>query len=72
MDREHVFAYLLDQRPQRHGARADPVRQGRHIQLDAFVGIDGALPVQRQMGPVFGKQDLGQELRSGPAARDRM
>ena len=70
--REDVLADLIDQRHQRRRARADPVGQRRGVEIDAFVGIDVALPVERQMRPVLGEQDLGQELRSGAAARDRM
>ena len=69
---EHVIADLIDQRHQRRRTRANPVGQRRGVKIDAFVGVDVALPVQRQVGPVLGEQDLGQKLRSGAAARNRV
>jgi hypothetical protein len=53
-----VLADLIDQRHQRRRARTDPVGQRGHVEIDAFVGIDVALPVERQMRPVLGEQDL--------------
>ena len=36
---KHVAADQLDERRQARGAGADPIRQGRHVELDAFAGI---------------------------------
>ena len=44
---EHVAADQLDQRRKARGAGADPVGQGRYIELDAFAGKRFALPVER-------------------------
>ena len=53
-------------------AGADPVGQRRDVELDALAGIGRALAVERQMQAVLGEQDMGQQLRPGAAARDRM
>src|SRR4029077_5249565 len=46
---EPVTADQFDERRQARGASADPVRQGRHVELDAFPGKRFALPVERLM-----------------------
>ncbi len=63
----------LDQRGQRRKrrrARADPVRHGRDIDLDALACIRLALPVQRQVLAELRLQDHRQQLGPGAAARD--
>ena len=49
----------LDQRHQRRRRRTDPVGQRRHVEINAFPCINGALAVERQMQAVLGKQDMG-------------
>jgi Mg-chelatase subunit ChlD len=64
-----------DRQDQRHGGRgrgADPVGQGRDVDLDALAGIDRALPVQRQVVPVLGDQHQRQQVGAGTAAGDRV
>ena len=62
----------VDQRHQRCRRRAHPVGQRRDVEIDAFPGIDGALPVERQMQAVLGEQDMGEQLRARAPARDRV
>jgi hypothetical protein len=50
-----MIADLVDQRHQGRGAGSDPVGQRRGIEVDTFLGIDGALPVERQVRPILGK-----------------
>ena len=69
---EDMLGGRIDQRHQRRRTRADPVSQCRYVEIDAFVGVDVALPVERQMRPVLGEQDLRQEVRPSTAACDRM
>jgi len=42
---QDMAAAQLDERCQGGAARPNPVGQGRHIQLDAFAGIDVTLPM---------------------------
>ena len=69
---EDMGADRLDQRHQRRRRRADPVGQRRDVEIDAFPGIDRALPVERQMQAVLGEQDMGEQLWPGAPARDRV
>jgi hypothetical protein len=65
----------LDRQDQRHRGRADgadPIRQGRDVDLDAFPGVDRALPVEREVVPVLRDQHQGQQTRAGAATGDRM
>src|SRR5260370_35965603 len=50
---------------------ADPVCQGRAIDLDILSGEDLALPVKRQVIAVLGDQDMGEKAGSGEAFGDR-
>ena len=43
------------------GGPADPVSQGRAIQLDPLAGVDLALAVERQVVGVFADQDVGHQ-----------
>jgi hypothetical protein len=57
---------------ERHHAGADPIRQGRDIDLDPLAGIGLALPVQRLMQQELVDQHHRQQARPGKASRDRM
>ena len=61
----------IEQRPQQRRRLADPVGQGRALQVDARAGVDPALPIQRQVVGVFGDQNVGEQARRGAAAADR-
>jgi hypothetical protein len=67
---EHVTADQFDERRQARGASADPVRQGRHVELDAFPGKRFALPVERLVLAKLGVQDHRQQARPGPRPGD--
>ena len=58
-------------RPQMTGGPADPIGQGRAIQIDALPGIDLRLPVERQMIGVFRHQHLRDQRFGGQAALDQ-
>ena len=53
-------------------AGADPVGQGRDVEVDAFASVGFALPVERLMLAELGVKDHRQQARPGPAARDGM
>src|SRR5258706_2727588 len=59
------------QRLQPPASAADPVCQGRAIDLDTLPGEDLALPVKRQVIAVFGNQDMREKTGSGEALGDR-
>src|SRR6266702_8897804 len=59
------------QRLQPPASAADPICQGRAIDLDILPGEDLALPVKRQLIAVFGDQDMREKARSGEAFGDR-
>jgi len=69
---EDVATDQLNQRHQRGGAGADPIRQGRGVELDAFPGVARALPVERLVLAELGVQDHRQQARSGACPSDRM
>ena len=69
---EHVAADQLDQRRKARGAGADPVGQGRYIELDAFAGKRFALPVERLVLAELGVKDHRQQARSGPRSGNDM
>jgi hypothetical protein len=50
---------------------ADPVGQGRALELDPGAAIDDALPVQRGMVAILGHQHVGEEVRARAPALDR-
>ena len=60
----------IHQRPQGHGRGADPVGERGHIERDTFMGVGRALPVERQMQAILGKQNVGEQSRSGAPASD--
>jgi hypothetical protein len=43
----NMTADRLGQRGKQEHGMADPIRQGRAVKLDAFAGVDLALPVER-------------------------
>jgi hypothetical protein len=49
---------------------ADPVGQGRSLELDPCPAIDDALPVQRGMVAILGDQHVGEEVRARAPALD--
>ena len=55
------------QRFQQRRRLADPVRQGRTVEVNALTLEDLALPVERQMIAIFGDQDMGEQTGPGPA-----
>ena len=69
---EHVRLDRVPERLQRRGRRADPVGERGHVELHTLVGVDDALTIERQVRAVFAVEDVREQLRSGPAARDRM
>jgi hypothetical protein len=69
---EDVAPDQLDQRHQRGGTGADPIRQGRGVELDALAGVARALPVERLVLAELGIQDHRQQARPGASANDRM
>ena len=54
-------AVQLDQRLQQLAALADPVGERGAIQIDAFAGVDLALPVQRQVIGILGHQHMREQ-----------
>src|SRR5258706_16391759 len=59
------------QRLQPPASAADPICQGRAIDLDILPGEDLALPVKRQVIAVFGDQAMREKAGSGEAFGDR-
>jgi len=62
----------LQQRPQRHAARADLIGQRRQADLDAFARIALRLAVQRLVLAVFLEQHHREQAGAEPAARRRV
>jgi hypothetical protein len=54
-------ASSFGQRLQQPSRPADPLGQGRAVELDAAAGIDQRLPVERQMIAILGDQHVGQQ-----------
>jgi len=67
-----VVSDQLDQRRESGGAGADPIRQGRGVEIDALASIAGALPVQRLMLAELGVKDHRQQAGACPRPCDRM
>src|SRR5258705_8368807 len=59
------------QRLQPPASAADPVCQGRAIDLDTLPGEDLALPVKREVIAVLGDQDMSEKTGTGEALGDR-
>ena len=53
------------------GGTADPVRQGRAVELDPLPGVDLALPVERQVVGVLADQDVSHESFRGQPTLDQ-
>ena len=60
------------ERLQRHTAGADPVGQGAARQLDAGAGVDGLLPIQRQVIGIFGDQHMRQRRLGRHASHTKL
>ncbi len=69
---EDVLGEPRLQRLQPPAGAANPVREGRAIELDALPGEDLALPVERKVIAVFGDQHMGEQSREwrGPWRSD--
>ena len=67
---QHMVSNGVDQRTQQCAGRADPTRQLRAIQVDAFAGVDDGLAVQRQMVGELRYQDVRQQTGAGDAVLD--
>ena len=61
----------VGQRLQQRRRLADPVRQGRAVEVDALTLEDLALPVERQMIAVLGDQHMGEQAGPGTSPLDR-
>ena len=61
----------LMHRPQQPGGAADPVGQGRAIEIDALPGIDLGLAIERQVIGIFGDQNLGHRRLGRQSALDQ-
>jgi hypothetical protein len=68
---EHVSADQLHNRIERDDAGSNPFGQCRHVDLDAFSRIGGALPVERQMQQELRRQNHGEQARPGQTVRNR-
>ena len=66
-----IVEQALVHRPQQEGGAADPVGQGRAIEVDALPGVDLGLAIERQMIGVFGDQHLGDRRLGRQAALDQ-
>jgi hypothetical protein len=62
---QDVAADRVGQRFQQRGRLADPVGQGRTVEVDPLTREDPALPVERQVIAIFGDQDMGEQAGSG-------
>src|SRR5256885_8623309 len=65
---EDVPPDQLDERGKAGGAGADPIGQGRYVEIDALTGIAFALPVQRLVFAELGVKDHRQQARARAAA----
>src|SRR5689334_17213926 len=62
---EDVIADAVDDRLQQPDRLADPIAQGRAVEVEAVAGTDLALPVQRQMIAIFRDQQMRQHAGGG-------
>ena len=69
---EHVLADQVNERHQARRAGADPVRQGRHVELDALARIALALPVERLVLAKLGVKDHRRQTGAGARPGDDM
>ena len=56
---------------QQEDGGADPVGEGRPLELDAGPGVDHALPVQGKVVAIFRDQHMREQAGAGPAPLDR-
>ena len=70
LGREDMAADRIGQRLQQGGGLADPVGQGRAVEVEAVTLEDPALAVERQMIGIFVHQHMGEETRTRPTALD--
>ena len=68
---QHMPADGVGQRLQQRRRLADPVRQGRSVEINAVAVIDLALPVERQMIGELADEHMGEQARPGTAPLDR-
>jgi hypothetical protein len=68
--REHMAADFGQDRIEGRGAGADPVGEGRNVEVDPLAGEGVGLTVQRQMVAKLADQDHGEQARASEAARD--
>jgi hypothetical protein len=66
-----VLEQTLVQGAELGGGVADPIREGRAIELDALAGVDLALPIERQVVGVFADQDMGDKRLGRQPALDQ-
>jgi hypothetical protein len=64
---DDVPADQLIERGESGGAGTDPIRQGRHVEIDALAGIAVTLPVQRLVLAKLGVKDHCQKGSPQPA-----
>jgi hypothetical protein len=69
---EHVLSDQFNERRQARRAGADPVRQGRQVELDALARIGLALPVERLVLAKLGVKDHRQQTGAGTRPGDDM
>jgi hypothetical protein len=68
---KHVAADSLDNRLQQPDCLADPVAQGRAVEIEPVASVDLALPIQGQMIGIFRHQQMRQHAGGGSPARCR-
>lgn len=69
--RQHMTPDGIGEGFQQGGALADPVGQGRAIEVEPLAREDLALAIQGKMAGVFAHQHMSQQARPGTAAFDR-
>ena len=72
LGRQDVAAGQLHEWRQRRSTGANPVGQGRNVELDAFAGKALALAVERQVKTVLAEQDHRQQSGAGAATGNRL
>jgi hypothetical protein len=72
LGREHVGTDRLHRRHQAGSSNTDPIGEGADVDLHPFSGVDRALPGERQMLAVLGRQHQGEQMRAGTTTGDRV
>ena len=62
---EHMAADSLDQWLEQGARPTDPVGERGAVEIDAFAGVDLALPIQRQVIGILGNQHVGEQPGTG-------